>query len=621
MEASRTFESKMSQLDLQNGRGSEVKQSFLVGKQLKVAQESLQKLKEFDIRYIINHYCLIDESHIDCSSSYYITTQLSDEKKPLRDVAKSKTNQSCQSDSHQRSLSLFLPATSSSSSLSLIWVCDYTDLSRPEYMAVVGSRSRRAEMNWATICCSAFSCLQLYWARLVIRKWFNVSPLIPIIAPILTTTDSPVPAAKILIHVALVPPMMMIVLNLEDAIQKLSGVQYIDTQAVRICAGTWNVGGTVPPADLDIDGWLDTLEPADIYVLGYFHFQSSGNRSLKCWKHFGIEDDQPASEWENIIRDALNRVRPRNPKSLSHSDPPSPSMFKVSHDMFLETRHGACDTFFSCERPILSEDSLTNIEVLDSTNDNASPSMQITSDSQREERFSYNERVGLSWPEPPLKLLNQYVLERRGGAFKSLNLSIMNLRKQRIVSTVGVGIMGYIGNKGSVSVSMSIYQTPFCVLCSHLSSGEKDTDHQKKNDDVREIHRRTLFHPHSSSASVLQEASVIMSTRVIWLGDLNYRINLSYEKTHELIARKEWQRLLENDQVTYCIKPLICLIYLVAFKRMRKGNVFEGWSGGVLCFPPTYKYEIDSENYIGDDPESGKRRPAWCDRVIGKGRE
>lgn len=30
-------------------------------------------------------------------------------------------------------------------------------------------------MNWGTICCSAISCLQLYWTRLVIRKWFNVS--------------------------------------------------------------------------------------------------------------------------------------------------------------------------------------------------------------------------------------------------------------------------------------------------------------------------------------------------------------------------------------------------------------------------------------------------------------
>ncbi|CAH8384143.1 unnamed protein product [Eruca vesicaria subsp. sativa] len=431
----------------------------------------------------------------------------------------------------------------------------------------------------------------------------------------------------------------MIVLSLEDTIQKLPGFSILThKQSARICAGTWNVGGRVPPADLDIDGWLDTLEPSDIYVLGLQEIVP-----LNAGNIFGIENDQPASVWENIIRDALNRVRPRKQKILSHSDPLSPSMFKpykdVSHDMFVETRHGPCDTFFSGERPIISEDSVTNIEVLDSTNSNASPStpdrclsMQLNSDSQREGRLSYTERVSLSWPEPPSKLLNQNVLERLGDC-KSLNLGIMNLRKPayvRIVSkqmvgvfitiwvrrslrkhisnlsvsTVGVGIMGYIGNKGSVSVSMSIYQTPFCFLCSHLSSGEKDTDHQKRNDDVREIHRRTLFNPHSSNANVLPR-SIRDHERVIWLGDLNYRINLSYEKTHELIARKEWQRLLENDQLS---------------NEMRKGNVFEGWSEGDLCFPPTYKYELDSENYIGDDSESGKRRPAWCDRVIWKGK-
>ncbi|KAF3588437.1 hypothetical protein F2Q69_00030120 [Brassica cretica] len=490
-------------------------------------------------------------------------------------------------------------------------------------MAVVGSQSRRTEMNWATICCSAFSCLQLYWARLVIRKWLNVSSF-----------DSDYSADTDDDRLSLS--------GSQDFDPRSSGatkddddtddcpklrrrnsetfrVQYIDTQAVRICAGTWNVGGRVPPADLDIDGWLDTLEPADIYVLGYvfsFIFSLQEIVPLNAGNIFGIEDAQPASEWENIIRDALDRVRPRKPKILCHSDPPSPSMFKP----YKEVSHNVHD--------IVSEESLTNIEVLDSTNDNASPSMQINSDSQRDERFSYNERVGLSWPEPPLKLLNQYVLERRGGAFKSLNLRkpayVRIVSKQMVgvfltvwvrrslrkhisnlsVSTVGVGIMGYIGNKGSVSVSMSIYHTPFCFLCSHLSSGEKDTDHQKRNDDVREIHRRTLFHPHSSSASVLPR-SIRDHERVIWLGDLNYRINLSYEKTHELVARKEWQRLLENDQLS---------------NEMRKGNVFEGWSEGVLCFPPTYKYEIDSENYIGDDPESGKRTPAWCDRIIWKGK-
>lgn len=219
------------------------------------------------------------------------------------------------------------------------------------------------------------------------------------------------------------------------------------------------------------------------YVLSFI-FSLQEIVPLNAGNIFGIEDDQPASVWENIIRDALNRVRPRKGKILSHSDPPSPSMFKsykeVSHDMFLETRHA----FSSGERPILSEeDSITNIEALDSTNDNASTSTpdRNSSDSQREERSGYNERVCLSWPEPPLKLLNQYVLERRG-AFKSLNLSIMNLRKPEYVrivskqmvgvfitvwvrsslrkhisnlsvSTVGVGIMGYIGNKVLISLN------------------------------------------------------------------------------------------------------------------------------------------------------------------------
>lgn len=234
----------------------------------------------------------------------------------------------------------------------------------------------------------------------------------------------------------------------------------------------------------------------------------------------GIENDQPATEWENMIRDALNRVRPRKLKFASHSEPPSPSKFKSSkevsydvEDMFVETSHDACDAICSMDkkpnsvestdRPIVSEDSIANINVLgsSSTNDNASclpiqkylqrqfssPNtserslpVQINSDSQREERFSYTEKVGLSWPEPPLRLLNQYVGERRG-SFKSVNLTITNLRKPsyvRIVSkqmvgvfltiwvrrslrkhisnlcvsTVGVGIMGYIGNKVLISL-------------------------------------------------------------------------------------------------------------------------------------------------------------------------
>jgi hypothetical protein len=61
------------------------------------------------------------------------------------------------------------------------------------------------------------------------------------------------------------------------------------------------------------------------------------------------------------------------------------------------------------------------------------------------------------------------------------------------VATIGIGKTGYIGNKGAVSVSMSVYQTTFCFVCSHLAAGERPANLLKRNADVQEIHQQTLF--------------------------------------------------------------------------------------------------------------------------------
>lgn len=97
------------------------------------------------------------------------------------------------------------------------------------------------------------------------------------------------------------------------------------------------------------------------------------------------------------------------------------------------------------------------------------------------------------------------------------------------VSPVGVGLLGYMGNKvilnptgyifllsvdvqswmkmlilasqscifflvqGSISISMSLFQTRLCFVCSHLASGHKSGDQQKRNADVYEILQRTRF--------------------------------------------------------------------------------------------------------------------------------
>ncbi|XP_022773448.1 type IV inositol polyphosphate 5-phosphatase 3-like isoform X2 [Durio zibethinus] len=497
--------------------------------------------------------------------------------------------------------------------------------------------------------------------------------------------------------------------------------QYINTKEIRVCVGTWNVGGKVPPDDLDIDDWIDINEPADIYVLGLQEIIP-----LNAGNIFGAEDSRPVPKWENIIRETLNRIQSTTTKVKCYSDPPSPSKFKPSDDVpnleeeiILESDSDIGEEIYPLdEEPngfdevnnsVGNKSVFTNSGILD-CNDGAKLDMPIEQDLQRQysspkrldrlnclrtEDFAENveapvsqqngkftkmlsgieqngkltrilsgtERIGLSWPEPPLNLLSQHVLDRPSSfksiksfratksfqtysSFKSINdrasgialladldLESLMKRKRRSsyvrivskqmvgifltiwvrrslrrhvrnlkVSTVGVGVMGYIGNKGSISVSMSIYQTFFCFICSHLTSGEKDGDELKRNADVQEILRRTHFH---SLSAIELPRSIHDHERIIWLGDLNYRLNLLYHKTLDLISKMEWSKLIEEDQLV---------------RELRKGRTFDGWAEGALNFAPTYKYELNSEKYYGEDPKVGRRTPAWCDRILSHGK-
>ncbi|XP_012086027.1 type IV inositol polyphosphate 5-phosphatase 3 isoform X3 [Jatropha curcas] len=472
--------------------------------------------------------------------------------------------------------------------------------------------------------------------------------------------------------------------------------QYINNKELRICVGTWNVGGKLPPDDLDIDDWIDTDNPADIYVFGLQEIVP-----LNAGNIFGAEDNRPVPRWENIIRDTLNRIRPTKTKIKCYSDPPSPSKFKPSDDVpdieeeiLLESDSDIGEEIhpFDEESNVLHEDkdSLVNdsgklgvSEQQDLERQFSSPKrldrlnclrtedsagdvevLAVQNNRKLTKMLSGTERIGLSWPEPQLDLLSQHVLQRptsfksvksfktsksfaAHNSFKSvtnemqselvlladLDLEALMKRKRRSsyvrivskqmvgifltiwvrrslrkhiqnlkVSTVGVGVMGYIGNKGSISVSMSIYQTLFCFICTHLTSGEKDGDELKRNADVHEILRRTQFR---TISGIGLPKSILDHERIIWLGDLNYRINLPYEKARELISQKEWSKLVERDQLV---------------RELRKGRAFDGWAEGKLNFAPTYKYEMNSDKYYGEDPKAGRRVPAWCDRILSYGK-
>lgn len=114
---------------------------------------------------------------------------------------------------------------------------------------------------------------------------------------------------------------------------------------------------------------------------------------------------------------------------------------------------------------------------------------------------------------------------------------------------------------------------------------------------------------------------------MIWLGDLNYRIALSYRYAKALVEMRNWRALLENDQVhlstsiridelnTISKILLNNLFHLLKQLRIeqRYGRVFAGWNEGKIYFPPTYKYSNNSDRYAGDNMHHKKKRrtPAW----------
>ncbi|CAH8266462.1 unnamed protein product [Arabidopsis lyrata] len=169
------------------------------------------------------------------------------------------------------------------------------------------------------------------------------------------------------------------------------------------------------------------------------------------------------------------------------------------------------------------------------------------------------------------------------------------------VSCVGCGIMGCLGNKGSVSVRFQLHETTFCFVCSHLASGGRGRDERQRNSDVNEILARSSF-PRGSSLDLPKK--ILDHDRVIFLGDLNYRISLPEEKTRLLVESKEWNILLENDQLRM---------------EILNGQIFRGWQEGIVKFAPTYKYVPNSDLYYGCityKKDEKKRAPAWCDRII-----
>jgi endonuclease/exonuclease/phosphatase family metal-dependent hydrolase len=132
-----------------------------------------------------------------------------------------------------------------------------------------------------------------------------------------------------------------------------------------------------------------------------------------------------------------------------------------------------------------------------------------------------------------------------------------------------------------------------------------------RNNDIAAILEASIMPPESSPKARTDmfvgggDGSMILDHEICILnGDLNYRIDISRDSAIHKVKNNDLAALLERDQ-------------LLMERRKNPGFRLRVFNEANITFAPTYKYDVGTDVY---DTSEKKRVPAWCDRVLYRGR-
>lgn len=210
-------------------------------------------------------------------------------------------------------------------------------------------------------------------------------------------------------------------------------------------------------------------------------------------------------------------------------------------------------------------------------------------------------------------------------------------------TAVGLGVGGYGGNKGAVSVRFDISSTSFCFVNAHLASGQEhyiercqhfqmimqriifqeDTDADYE-DGPRDSQGSTRSSPDAfdndladlfdlkMSVSFLEKRTFAREAykiydhdHIFWVGDTNSRLHWP-GKLGGMPIQDAMQKVRERR-----IGELLALDQLNLMRR--DGMAFQGFDEHKICFLPSYKWRRDGDAL---DMRSQKHVPAWTDRIL-----
>lgn len=239
--------------------------------------------------------------------------------------------------------------------------------------------------------------------------------------------------------------------------------------------------------------------------------------------------------------------------------------------------------------------------------------------------------------------------------------------KSAVTTSVGTGLMGYMGNKGATSAHLILGEsTRLLFVNCHLAAGAEKASLERRNWDANQIIARTKLGKIDDPSGVPNMGESIGDEDVaFWFGDLNYRLEgIPGEDVRRLLAlhathadpsdhtqkASEETTNTETASLSSVIKDTITMksdtsksddsdskldIEIPAdldpaslqttlssllphdelAQVMKTGKAFhQGWREGPIRFLPTYKYDVGSVARF--DSSEKKRSPSWCDRIL-----
>jgi inositol polyphosphate 5-phosphatase INPP5B/F len=234
-------------------------------------------------------------------------------------------------------------------------------------------------------------------------------------------------------------------------------------------------------------------------------------------------------------------------------------------------------------------------------------------------------------------------------------------------TSVGTGLMGYMGNKGAVTAHLVLGEATRVVFVNcHLAAGADKTSLERRNWDASTVITRTRFNDINDPGGVPRNEGIGDEDFAFWFGDLNYRLeSIPGDDVRRLLAMhvrndhdlkwaldriregKELSEDVETDkassrsdaasisshtsrstkydeveEIPEDLDPASLQTTLSSLlphdelaQQMKQRKAFhEGWKEGPIRFLPTYKYDVGTVAIF--DSSEKKRAPSWCDRII-----